>query len=393
MTVSEREVLRGELRALGFDVVRFAPVPADVGGDFDGWLEAGCHAEMAWMERGREKRTDVRTIVPGAASVICLGVNYAHAGEAGRQGRWAKYALYRDYHDTMGKAIRRAGRLLEERFGLDREHYRGYVDTGPVLERGWAAVAGIGWQGKNAMLISREYGNWLFLAEIITTLAIPPDPPLGAGTAGAAPRLGHHCGRCTACLEACPTQAFPRPGWVDARRCVSYLTIEHRGIIPRALREGIGPRVFGCDVCLDVCPWNRFARAGRSVLLQARTELAALTLLDLLRMDQARFSTIFSKTAIKRTKLVGLLRNACIAAGNWRTHTDWHFGGVTEAAVVEQLVVLAGHEDAVVRAHAVWAVFHLLGTVRANKVLASARTSESDARVISEYQAWQEPTL
>lgn len=390
MTVEERESLRESLAGLGFDVVRFAPASALVSGDFEAWLKAGNHADMAWLGRAGEKRADVSRIVESAKTVIALGVNYGSDRATMTQERWAKYSLFRDYHETIGRGLKAAGALLEESFAITRDSYRGYVDTGPVLERGWAAAAGLGWQGKNAMLISREYGNWLFLAEIITTLDIPPDRPLGEREPGEAPKLGHHCGSCTRCLEACPTDAFLVPGLVDSRRCISYQTIENRGIIPRELRKGIGPRVFGCDVCLDVCPWNRFARDGRSVLLKARSELIDVSLLDLLRMDQDWFSKTFTKTAIKRTKLVGLLRNACIAAGNWYDSDEWHFGDVSEEALLKQLLVLCRHEAAVVRAHAIWAVFRLAGPERANSMLANLRESESDTDVRGEFEAWSE---
>jgi epoxyqueuosine reductase len=280
-----------------------------------------------------------------------------------------------------------------------------------VLERGWAAAAGVGWQGKNAMLISREHGNWLLLAAILTRCDVPPDEilgtdrPPGAGrVAGApgedgaernrdpappaerAPRLGLHCGSCTRCIDACPTNAFPRPGWVDARRCIAYHTIENRGVIPRELRPGIGPRVFGCDVCLDVCPWNRFAQAGRTSLLVARTELTSLSLLDLLALDEGRFRAVFHKSPIKRVKLPGLLRNACIAAGNWHESREWHFGGAEKldavAAAVERL---CAHDSAIVRTHAVWALRRVVGDDEAARRLHAVRAEERDAAVIAEY--------
>jgi epoxyqueuosine reductase len=358
---------------------------------------------MNWLPGTEAKRLNPDLVLPGARTMIALGVNHLPAeGEARRQQRWAKYALWSDYHDTIARGLRAAGAVLEIAWGLSRADYRAYSDTGPVLERGWAARAGLGWQGKNGMLLSREFGNWLFLASILVRLEIPPDEALGSsvaatsaggkkangGSVPAAASLGLHCGSCTRCLTACPTDAFPRPGWVDARRCISYHTIENRGVIPRELRAKFGGRVFGCDVCLDVCPWNRFARAGRSALLVAREELVGLTLLDLLAMDPARFREVFRRSPVKRVKLPGLLRNACIAAGNWHDSTAWHFGGgedlVAVAAAVERL---CAHASPLVRAHAVWALFRLLGPAEAWERLRSSHTAESDDTVLAEYAA------
>lgn len=387
MTVQERENLRTRLSSLGFDVVRFAAADEVPAGQFADWLAAGHQADMDWIARGLEKRLDPQRIVSGAKSVICLGVNYLPGGEAGTQERWSKYALHRDYHETIGAALKTAGGLLEESHGLTRDDYRAYVDTGPVLERGWAARAGIGWQGKNAMLISRTLGNWLFLSVILTRLEIPADRPLPAVEQEPSATEGHYCGSCTRCLAACPTDAFPRPGWVDARRCIAYHTIENRGIIPRELRARFGGRVFGCDTCLDVCPWNRFAKVARSTLIAARHEIAELTLIDLLTMTAERFREVFRKTPVKRTGVAGLLRNACIAAGNWDDSRDWHFGGVTRAAVIDAIVKLSAHESPIVRAHAVWAAGRLLGGEALN-TLAETRAREIDATVQEEYEAW-----
>ena len=373
-----REALRARLAALGFDEVRFAAAAPAGGAALRAWLAEGHHAEMAWMERSVDKRGDPARVVAGARTVIALGVNYG-PGPAAEEGRprWAAYALHEDYHDTIRPGLIAAGRVLEEFCGVGPEDYRYYTDTGPVLERGWAARAGLGFRGKNAMLISRRHGNWLFLAAIVTRVDIEPDAPLRA----AAPRLGGDepagllCGSCTRCLDACPTGAFPAPGVVDARRCISYQTIENKGVIPRELRPGIGLRVYGCDTCLEVCPWNRFAQAGRSVLLVARRGLAALGLAELLALTPERFAEVFRRTPIKRVKLAGLLRNACIAAGN-----------SGERAHLPPLVRLARHESPLVRAHAVWAVRRLAGA-EAEGLLAEARGAESDPLVLAEYSA------
>jgi epoxyqueuosine reductase len=279
---AQQELLRGRLVALGFDEVRFATL-AELGGErLNAWIAAGQHADMHWMERTAEKRVKPALVLSEARSVVMLGVNYASdAAEAApsktgeKRATWARYALHEDYHDTIKVGLNAAGNVLEEMYGATREDYRAYVDTGPVLERGWAAKAGLGFIGKNAMLISRRHGNWLFLATILTRQEFLPDAPVRQQATDFAD-TGLLCGKCTRCLEACPTQAFAAPGVVDARRCVSYQTIENKGIIPRELRAGIGNRIYGCDVCLEVCPWNRFAQAGRSVLLVARRELAGL---------------------------------------------------------------------------------------------------------------------
>jgi epoxyqueuosine reductase len=383
MTRVDAENLRADLRALGFDEVRFAVVDTAAvssAAGFSAWLRAGHHGDMAWLADGEARRLDPQLVLSGVRSAIVLGVDYLPAGAAATQQRWAKYALHTDYHETIGRALRAAGDVLEARTGIARDDHRAYVDTGPVLERGWAAKAGLGWLGKNAMLLSRTHGNWLFLAVILTRLEIPADAVEGS-PAG-------YCGSCTRCLTACPTQAFPRPGWVDARRCISYHTIENRGVIPRELRAAFGPRVFGCDTCLDVCPWNRFARAGRSALLEARAEIAGLSLLDLLGMDEARFRAVFRKTAIKRTKLAGLLRNACIAAGNWDASAEWHFGGAEDrAAVLAAIERLCAHESEIVRAHAVWALFRLVGAEAATARLAAVHAKERSPLVLPEYAA------
>lgn len=398
MKAAAREDLRAALGALGFDEVRFVSLAHVPDGDFAAWLAAGHHADMDWLERTKDKRLDPLQVLPAARSAILLGINYRPAGAAFTQGRWAKYALYSDYHDTILRGLRQAGVVLENTAGISRDDYRVYVDTGPVLERGWAAAAGLGWQGKNAMLISRQHGNWLFLATILVRSEIPPDEPLpthrktaASGDPGSAssPALGLHCGTCTACLTACPTRAFPRPGWVDSRRCISYHTIENRGIIPRELRPGMGARVFGCDVCLDVCPWNRFAQAGRSALLVARTELVDVSLLELLELDEDRFRERFRRTPMKRTRLIGMLRNAVIVAGNWHESNDWHFGGAEDlAAVVASVERLCGHESAIVRTHAVWALHRLIGPAAARQSLAAVQDSETDPLVLEEFNAW-----
>ncbi len=373
--IVDRETVRTRLQALGFDEVRFARVDAGFGPGLRAWLDAGYHADMNWIERTVEKRSDPALVLPGARSVIMLGVNYLPSAEdAKREGKpvWARYALHADYHDTIKEALVQAGLVLEELGGVTAKDYRYYVDTGPVIERGWAARSGLGFIGKNSMLISRKHGNWLFLSAVLTTLEFASDAPVRMHAEGHETEPGLLCGKCTRCMEACPTQALPKPGVVDARRCISYQTIENKGIIPRELREGIGNHLYGCDVCLEVCPWNRFAQAGRRMLLSARYDLVKLSLREVLELTPERFAEVFRKTAIKRVKITGLLRNACVVAGNTGAHD-----------CLGVLVRLAGHASPVVRAHAVWAVRRL----GAGDQLAVVRAAETDALVFAEYES------
>lgn len=378
-----REELRRRLRAIGFDEVRFATARDAGGGGLRDWLAAGMHADMAWLERTVEKRANAELVLPGVRSVVLLGVNYWPGAttdakqSATNEPRWARYVLHEDYHDTIKAGLVAAGKLLESFCNAGATDYRYYVDTGPVLERGWAARSGLGFLGKNGMLISRQHGNWLFLAAILTRLDIAPDEPLRKKPLPADGRepAGLLCGKCTRCADACPTQAITAPGAVDARRCISYQTIENKGVIPRELRTGIGQRIYGCDVCLEVCPWNRFAQEGRRLLLATRYELAELGLSEILALTPARFAEAFRRTAVKRLRLTGLLRNACIVAGN-----------SGDAALLPVLVKLAGHESPLVRAHAVWAVRRLAGE-KASNLLAGARAAETDPLVQVEHEA------
>ena len=380
-----QEELRRQLGDLGFDDVRFVATSLPLEGEgLNAWIASGMHGDMGWMERTSGKRLDPNLVLEGVKSMILLGVSYADGGQSEATASaidrpiWARYALYEDYHDTMKPALAEAGRRLQQIYGATESDYRYYVDTGPVLERSWAARAGIGFVGKNAMLISRRHGNWLLLASILTRVEFIPDEPIRkklTGTDGGLGQVGLLCGKCTRCMDACPTNAFPGPGVVDARLCVSYQTIENKGIIPRELREGIGSRIYGCDVCLEVCPWNRFAAKGRSMLLKARQELAGLTLKDILELTPEPFAEVFRRTPMKRVKLGGLLRNACIVAGN-----------SGDVSLQPWLVRLVQHPLPLVRAHAVWALYRLLGRVAADALLASAREIETDLSVQAEYE-------
>lgn len=384
-----QEELRRRLMALGFDEVAFARIAEAEASALREWLAAGHHADMAWMERTADRRRDPALVLTGAQSIIMLGVNYWPGPEESGSARpvWARYARYEDYHDTIKRALGSAGRLLEELYGGSGGDYRYYVDTGPVMERGWAERSGIGFLGKNGMLISRRHGNWLLLAAILTRIDLAPDAPMprpGPATDGrpGRSRVGLLCGKCTRCIAVCPTQAIPRPGVVDARRCIAYQTVENRGNIPRELRPGIGDHVFGCDLCLEVCPWNRFARKGRQVLLAARPEMTALSLGELLELTPERFAALFRRTPVKRLKLAGLLRNACVVAGNLAV------GAGRSHPWIIPLMRLTAHPSPVVRVHAVWAVGRIAGSA-ATGLLDSVRATETDPDVLAEHAAWR----
>ena len=373
-----REGLRARLLELGFDEVRFAAASEVVLPALRSWLDAGHQADMSWMERTAARRLDPGSIVRGARTVVALGVTTWRRDSPTDPAKpvWARYSRFEDYHDSIGPALERAVEVLAEATGTLPTDSRPYVDTGPVLEREWARRAGIGFVGRNAMLISRSHGNWLLLAAILTRAEIPADEPIASGGTG----VGQLCGSCRRCLDACPTDAFPAPGVLDARRCISYQTIENRGFIPRDLRAGIGNRIFGCDTCLDVCPWNRFARSGREMLLVPKEGLGEMDLASLLELTPATFAQRFRRTAVKRLKLRGLLRNACIVAGN-----------SGDRSLVDRLVALAAHPEPIVRGHAVWAVHRLVGKTDGAHRLSTARMAEVDAAVLEEHRAAGDP--
>ena len=391
----EKEALREALLNLGFDDVRFTDLSPIGPNRLKEWVESGYHADMEWLRNSIEKRLNPDLVLEGACSAIMLGVNYlpSEAGAA-EQKRWGKYSLYQDYHDTVLKGLKEAGALLEEQFNMGPRDYRYYVDTGPVMERGWAAASGMGWQGKNGMLISKTHGNWLLLATMLTCVPIVPDAPVKKrlGDDFARVELGALCGKCRRCIDECPTDAIVEPGLLDANRCISYQTIENKGVIPRDLRPGIGSRIFGCDICLDICPWNRFAKAGRQVLLAKRYSVVELGLLDILEMEIDQFREVFRKMPIKRLKLRGLLRNACIVAGNLREESDWSEGRLDSdwgRRVMNALIRLARNEEAMVRPHAVWALFRLWGA-EAQVFLAEVRELEDDEETLEEYRWWDD---
>ncbi|MFL6737993.1 MAG: tRNA epoxyqueuosine(34) reductase QueG [Sphingomicrobium sp.] len=298
-------------RELGFSAWGIARADAapEAGERLREWIAAGNHGEMGWMEARAEQRASPQGLWPEARSVIALAMSYAPPhdplalADLKDRGRISVYAQGGDYHKTVKKALKAMGRWLADEAGCQ---LKVFVDTAPVMEKPLSAAAGIGWQGKHSNLLSREHGNWLFLGVIYTTLKLEPDKP-------AEP----HCGTCTRCIDACPTEAIIAPNLVDARRCISYLTIEHAGPIPHEFREAIGNRIYGCDDCLAVCPWNRFASAAQANKAFApRPELVAPALKDLLALDDASFRELFSGSPIKRIGVNRMIRNCLIAAGN-----------------------------------------------------------------------------
>lgn len=322
-----KEAIRQRALELGFDDCRFTTAAAPASSrHFQDWLRAGRHGEMGYLERNADKRVEPQRVLPGAQTVIVLAASYGdacsvlrvapskqetfdrhlteHAKRKTQNGVIARYARFADYHDVLGERLKSLTDFLNQLGGNDTRSLW-YVDTGPVLERDLAQRAGLGFIGKHTNVISRKLGNWCLLGEILTTLKLEPDTP-----------EKNRCGSCTRCLTACPTRAITAPFQLDARRCISYLTIELKGPIPVELRPAIGNRIFGCDDCLAACPWNRFARAGNLMKPHIRADLVTPDLIGLLRLDDAGFKRRFAGTPILRTKRRGLLRNVSVALGN-----------------------------------------------------------------------------
>jgi epoxyqueuosine reductase len=310
VTPGSADEIRAKALALGFDAIGFAP--AELGEDARARLQeliaAGQHGDMGWLAERSDARSHPRALWPEARSVICLGLSYAPDSDPLEtltrrdRGTISVYARNRDYHDVVKGMLKHLAQFIVSRHGAE---VKVFVDTAPVMEKPLAARAGLGWQGKHTNLVSRAHGSWLFLGEIYTTLALPPDAP-----------HADRCGTCTRCLKVCPTDAFPAPYRLDATRCISYLTIEHAGQIPHELRPAMGNRIYGCDDCLAVCPWNRFAQATGNAKLQSREDLTAPRLAGLAALDDAGFRRKFAGSPIKRIGRDRFVRNVLIAIGN-----------------------------------------------------------------------------
>jgi epoxyqueuosine reductase len=327
-----KESLRQRARELGFDDCRITTANAPESAPrLTQWLAEHRHGEMAYLERTAPKRVDPQQVLPGARSLITLAASYHDPNW--QSGPIARYARYSDYHDILAERLKQLADFVSQ-LGGEGTRSLWYVDTGPLLERDLAQRAGLGFIGKHTNLISRQLGNWIFLSEIITTLDLEPDAP-----------AHNRCGSCTRCIAACPTAAITAPFQLDARRCISYLTIELKGVIPVELRPAIGGRIYGCDDCLQVCPWNRFAREGQMMKAHARSDLAQPDLVELLALDEAGFKRRFADTPMLRAKRRGLLRNVCVALGN-----------IGKETALVALREAASDQETLVAEHATWAI-------------------------------------
>ncbi|HEY1719194.1 MAG TPA: tRNA epoxyqueuosine(34) reductase QueG [Verrucomicrobiae bacterium] len=346
-----KEKIRQRALELGFDDCRFTSADAPASAErFQNWLAQKNHGEMNWLERNSEKRVEPQKVLAGAKSAICLAAsysvecretkvesqtlaqNFSTLDSRPSTGLIARYARFDDYHDILGERLK----LLTEFVNQLGEQTRSlwYVDTGPLLERDLAQRAGIGFVGKHTNLISRKLGNWIFLAEILTTLELEPDAP-----------EKNHCGKCSRCISACPTNAITAPFQLDARRCISYLTIELKGSIPIEFRRAIGNRIYGCDDCLAVCPWNKFAREGNLMKSRARKDLEQPDLIELLSLDGKNFKSRFAGSPILRTKRRGFLRNVCVALGN-----------IGDESALPALENASHDSESLITEHARWAI-------------------------------------
>jgi epoxyqueuosine reductase len=359
MQISTAELkaqLKSYARQIGFDSCRITACDAPAHAtEFREWLRQGAHGEMNYMQRGEEKRCDPQKVLPDAKSIVALAFNYFQ-GESNRRslacatlrrskrtaatGRIARYAWGDDYHDVIAAKLDKIDQFL----GGFGGRQKCYVDTGPILERDHAAEAGIGWHGKNTMLIDERLGTWFFLAEILTTLELPADQP-----------VQDRCGTCERCIKVCPTGAITAAHRLDARRCISYLTIELKGSIPLELRPLIGDRIFGCDDCLDVCPWNRFAQVSHETAFSARESTTGMSLREYLELTDAEFRQLFKNSPIKRIKRRGFLRNVCVALGN--------AGDVSDLPALNRA---AADPELLIAEHARWAIEQIEARDRSN---------------------------
>jgi epoxyqueuosine reductase len=365
-----KAALAREARTLGFDCIGITDPDAiaESAKYFREFLDAGAHGEMDWLAANPERRMDPRGLWLGVRSVIMLGVNYGPdenplaALEKRSFGAISVYAQGDDYHDVIKKRLKTLARWFAAESG---EELKVFVDTAAVMEKPLAQAAGLGWQGKHTNLVSREFGSWLFLGAIYSAADLPRDEP-----------DGDHCGSCNACHEICPTAAFPAPYKLDARRCISYLTIENKGPIPHEFRKAIGNRIYGCDDCLAVCPWNKFAQEGREAKLAARAELRAPPLSELVRLDDAAFRALFAKSPVKRIGRDRFIRNVLIAIGN--------AGDASLAGEAERLL---DDTSPLVRGAAVWALAQLMAREKFEVIASQAIGAEADESVLAEWRA------
>jgi epoxyqueuosine reductase len=363
-----RAALEQTARAHGFDVVGVTTPDAapEAKARLARFLAEGAHGDMTFMAETASRRGAPRALWPDVRSIIMFGVNYGPIHDplailsCGDRGAVSVYAQGDDYHDVIKKQLKSLARWLVAQAGGE---VKVFIDTAAVMEKPLAAAAALGWQGKHTNLVSRRYGSWLFLGTIFTTLVLAADDP-----------ERDHCGSCRACLDICPTAAFPEPYRLDARRCISYLTIEHKGPIPREFRRAMGNRIYGCDDCLAVCPWNKFAEAGREAKLAAREALTAPKLAELARLDDASFRLLFAKTAVKRSGRNRFLRNVAIALGNSGDQT-----------LVPDVIRLLDDESALVRGAAVWALARLVSRERVAALAATHSVAEIDLAVKDEW--------
>ncbi|MDB5453223.1 MAG: iron-sulfur-binding protein, partial [Caulobacteraceae bacterium] len=365
-TSTSEDLIRAEALRLGFDLCRFTSLtqawPATA--RLAEFIDAGRHGEMGWMADTAQRRSHPTAMWGEARSAIVRGVNYAPdsdplaaLADPGR-GVISVYAQGDDYHEVIKSRLKALARWLQGRFGGE---VKAFVDTAPLMEKPLAEQAGLGWQGRHTNLVNREFGSWLFLGSILTTLDLAPDPAEAM-----------HCGTCAACLDVCPTNAFPAPFQLDARRCISYLTIELKGPIPVEFRAALGNRIYGCDDCLAVCPWYKFAQVAKEQKLVAREALKAPTLADLSRLDDAAFRTLFAKSPVKRIGRDRFLRNVLYAIGN--------SGDPTLAVEAERLLA---DPSPLIRGAAVWALGRLLGREAFEALRAGS--AETDPLVLDEW--------
>jgi epoxyqueuosine reductase len=355
-----RQLIEHTAARLGFDAIGFASAAPDENRStrLRQFVSNGWHGEMGWFVETLERRAYPQALWPDAKSVIMLAMNYGPEGDAlanlahPSTANISVYAQGRDYHTVIKGKLKEIADKITSTSGKDAKVF---VDTAPVMEKPLAAAAGLGWQGKHTNLVSRTLGSWFFLGAIFTEAEFEPDEP-----------EADHCGSCRACLDACPTDAFPAPYQLDARRCISYLTIEHEGPIPHEFRKSIGNRIYGCDDCLAACPWNKFAASAREMKLKARADLVSPSIAEFLHLDDAAFRARFSASPVKRIGRSRFVRNLLIAAGN-----------SNDGDCVSQIIALLADPDPLVRGAAVWALGQLVGKAQALRHMPKEETDET----------------